>query len=253
MVTEFSTTVLEHPENPEVGLRKLHFLSSFHCLASVLREPLWRIMNMARHSYLGNFGNTPGYLQHWSTRSFLRFLKSRFFVLEAQTPQPWKMALCRESNRHHQDLEQNRQFCDLGCASVLLVYFRPYKLNFHDFVFSRYGRVFGSVSLVAIVYAIASVLFSAGRHMPTGRFGDQRIAFASSFPPYAIFLLAQDMPEKVAHVIGWHVLARKQSLPHAVLSEWAATGTLCLISAAGSIYAFFGKFQFGVALCMFCA
>lgn len=86
--------VLEHLEDPEAGLRKLHALAAPHCLVSVPREPLWRGLNMARGSYLGALGNTPGHLQHWSRSSFLRFLESRFFVREVRTPLPWTMALC---------------------------------------------------------------------------------------------------------------------------------------------------------------
>jgi hypothetical protein len=43
-----------------------------HLLVSVPREPLWRMLNMARGAYWPALGNTPGHLNHWSRRSFVR-------------------------------------------------------------------------------------------------------------------------------------------------------------------------------------
>ncbi len=45
---------------------------SRHLLVSVPREPLWRALNMARGAYWRELGNTPGHLNHWSRRSFVR-------------------------------------------------------------------------------------------------------------------------------------------------------------------------------------
>jgi 2-polyprenyl-3-methyl-5-hydroxy-6-metoxy-1,4-benzoquinol methylase len=87
--------VLEHLEDPERALEVLEGLARPWLIASVPREPLWRTLNLARLSYLGNLGNTPGHLSHWSKRGFVRFLTSRFEVLELRTPMPWTMALCR--------------------------------------------------------------------------------------------------------------------------------------------------------------
>ena len=44
--------VLEHLENPEDGLRSLHKIVKQHLILSVPREPVWRILNMARGKYL---------------------------------------------------------------------------------------------------------------------------------------------------------------------------------------------------------
>ena len=43
-----------------------------HLLVSVPREPLWRGLNMARGAYLKDLGNTPGHVNHWSKRTFVR-------------------------------------------------------------------------------------------------------------------------------------------------------------------------------------
>jgi 2-polyprenyl-3-methyl-5-hydroxy-6-metoxy-1,4-benzoquinol methylase len=87
--------VLEHLEDPERALEVLAGLARPWLIASVPREPLWRALNLARLSYTGQLGNTPGHLNHWSRRGFVRFLTSRFEVIEVKSPTPWTMALVR--------------------------------------------------------------------------------------------------------------------------------------------------------------
>ncbi len=87
--------VFEHLENPEQGLGILARLARPYLLISVPREPTWRLLNMARGKYWSSLGNTPGHLQHWSKRSFLRFLAQRFEIVDVRSPMPWTMALCR--------------------------------------------------------------------------------------------------------------------------------------------------------------
>ena len=87
--------VLEHLEDPARGLDVLTALATPWLVVSVPREPLWRALNLARLSYVGALGNTPGHLNHWSKDSFLRFLSERLEVVETHSPLPWTMALCR--------------------------------------------------------------------------------------------------------------------------------------------------------------
>jgi 2-polyprenyl-3-methyl-5-hydroxy-6-metoxy-1,4-benzoquinol methylase len=87
--------VLEHLEDPDRALEVLAELARPWLIASVPREPLWRGLNLARLSYVGQLGNTPGHLNHWSRRAFVRFLTGRFEVVEVTSPTPWTMALCR--------------------------------------------------------------------------------------------------------------------------------------------------------------
>jgi SAM-dependent methyltransferase len=87
--------VLEHLEDPERGLEMLARLARPWLIASVPREPLWRALNLARLSYVGQLGNTPGHLSHWSKGGFERFLSGRFEVVDLRSPIPWTMALCR--------------------------------------------------------------------------------------------------------------------------------------------------------------
>lgn len=86
--------VLEHLEAPEKALRILHSVCGRYLLTSVPREPVWRLMNMARGRYLADLGNTPGHVQHWSRTEFLQLLEARFRVVEVKSPLPWTLALC---------------------------------------------------------------------------------------------------------------------------------------------------------------
>jgi 2-polyprenyl-3-methyl-5-hydroxy-6-metoxy-1,4-benzoquinol methylase len=87
--------VLEHIDEPERGLRALQKLTSSWCIVSVPREPVWRILNMARGKYIGDMGNTPGHLNHWSSKSFILLVGQYFEVVEIRKPLPWTMLLCR--------------------------------------------------------------------------------------------------------------------------------------------------------------
>ena len=87
--------VLEHLEDPEAGLRALARVASGDVILSVPREPIWRILNMARGRYLASLGNTPGHIQHWSRGRFIALVERHFEVVEVRTPLPWTMLLCR--------------------------------------------------------------------------------------------------------------------------------------------------------------
>jgi 2-polyprenyl-3-methyl-5-hydroxy-6-metoxy-1,4-benzoquinol methylase len=87
--------VLEHVPDPEHTVAEMARVASGHLLVSVPREPLWRGLNMARGAYLRDLGNTPGHLNHWSKRSFVRLLERHGDVVEARTPFPWTMLLVR--------------------------------------------------------------------------------------------------------------------------------------------------------------
>jgi SAM-dependent methyltransferase len=87
--------VLEHLEDPERALDVLASLARPWLIVSVPREPLFRALNLARGSWVRHLGNTPGHLNHWSRRDFVRFLTPRLEVVEVRTPTPWTMALCR--------------------------------------------------------------------------------------------------------------------------------------------------------------
>jgi 2-polyprenyl-3-methyl-5-hydroxy-6-metoxy-1,4-benzoquinol methylase len=90
-----ATEVLEHVADPERALAEMARVASRHLLVSVPHEPLWRALNMARGAYLRQLGNTPGHLNHWTRRSFVRLLGRYGDVTEVRAPFPWTMLLVR--------------------------------------------------------------------------------------------------------------------------------------------------------------
>ncbi|ADB52128.1 class I SAM-dependent methyltransferase [Conexibacter woesei] len=87
--------VLEHVPDPAHTVAEMARVASDHLLVSVPREPLWRGLNMARGAYLKDLGNTPGHVNHWSKRSFVKLLSQHGEVVEARSPFPWTMLLVR--------------------------------------------------------------------------------------------------------------------------------------------------------------
>jgi ubiquinone/menaquinone biosynthesis C-methylase UbiE len=87
--------VLEHVPDPEHTVAEMARVARRHLLVSVPREPLWRMLNMARGAYIADLGNTPGHVNHWSKRSFVRMLAQHGEVVEKRSPFPWTMLLVR--------------------------------------------------------------------------------------------------------------------------------------------------------------
>ncbi len=87
--------VLEHVPDPEHTLSEMARCGESRLLVSVPREPLWRMLNMARGAYWPQLGNTPGHLNHWSKRSFVQLLSRYGEVEETRSPFPWTMLLVR--------------------------------------------------------------------------------------------------------------------------------------------------------------
>ena len=87
--------VLEHLSDPRQGLTALLAQAADWYLLSVPREPVWRVLNMARGAYWRDLGNSPGHLQHWSQQQFLRLVGQYFQPIAVRSPLPWTVVLCR--------------------------------------------------------------------------------------------------------------------------------------------------------------
>jgi ubiquinone/menaquinone biosynthesis C-methylase UbiE len=90
-----ATELLEHVAGPELVLTEMARVASKHMLVSVPREPLWRVLNVARGAYVRELGNTPGHLNHWSRGSFEALLGRFGEVVASRSPFPWTMLLVR--------------------------------------------------------------------------------------------------------------------------------------------------------------
>ena len=87
--------VLEHVVGPEQALSEIHRVGRDAVVLSVPREPIWRIANVLRGRYVRQLGNTPGHLNHWSTRGFRTLVERRFDVGATRTPFPWTILSAR--------------------------------------------------------------------------------------------------------------------------------------------------------------
>jgi ubiquinone/menaquinone biosynthesis C-methylase UbiE len=85
--------VFEHLEYPNKALKELYRVARRHAILSVPREPIWRIMNLARFTYWPAMGNTPGHINHWTKSAFIEFVSECFKITEVRSPLPWTMVL----------------------------------------------------------------------------------------------------------------------------------------------------------------
>ncbi len=92
--------VLEHLDEPQIALKIISSIDSRYFLFSVPNEPIWRFLNIARGAYIHDFGNTPGHVNHWSSKSFFMMLERFLSIKETRRPLPWSMALCHRHEYH---------------------------------------------------------------------------------------------------------------------------------------------------------
>lgn len=81
--------VLEHVTDPTAALGELARVCRRHLLLSVPREPIFRGSNLLTGRYVKDLGNTPGHLNHWSSRGFASFVSSLADVRQVSRPFPW--------------------------------------------------------------------------------------------------------------------------------------------------------------------
>jgi SAM-dependent methyltransferase len=87
--------VLEHVASPGRALTEIRRVGRESFVLSVPREPVWRAANMLRGRYLRDLGNTPGHVNHWSTRRFRTLIDTYLELRATRTPFPWTLVAAR--------------------------------------------------------------------------------------------------------------------------------------------------------------
>ncbi len=87
--------VLEHLPDPARALRELARIARRDVVVSVPNEPTWRALNLVRGSYMRDWGNTPGHIQHWSAKRFAALVGEHFDVVTVARPLPWTVVRAR--------------------------------------------------------------------------------------------------------------------------------------------------------------
>lgn len=85
--------VLEHLERPQEALAELTRVARCAILVSVPREPVWRVAHLLAGRDVRALGNTPGHVNHWSSRAFERFVAGAADVQRVSRPFPWTIVL----------------------------------------------------------------------------------------------------------------------------------------------------------------
>ena len=89
-----ATEVLEHLEDPKKALSEIQRVSSKYVILSVPNEPLFMIANFLRGKNITRWGNDIEHIQHWTSKSFQKFVESqRVKVILKRHPFPWTMLL----------------------------------------------------------------------------------------------------------------------------------------------------------------
>ncbi len=87
--------MLMQSPDPRRVLAELARVARRHVLVSVPREPLWRMLNVARGAYLRSWGNSPGSVQHFSSAGLQTLCGAFGEPLATSRPLPWTIVLVR--------------------------------------------------------------------------------------------------------------------------------------------------------------
>jgi ubiquinone/menaquinone biosynthesis C-methylase UbiE len=85
--------VLEHLHDPPRALSEAARVARRAVIVSTPREPLWRLLNIARGAYIRDLGNTPGHVQHFGSGDLERLVARQLHVLARRSPLPWTVLL----------------------------------------------------------------------------------------------------------------------------------------------------------------
>ena len=114
--------VLEHLEDPDAALETLAGLARPWLIVERPARAAVAGAEPGPAHYVGELGNTPGHLNHWSQARVPRFLARAGRAVEVRSPLPWTMALCRSDRRESAprlDLLRHRRWRAPGAAAIV--------------------------------------------------------------------------------------------------------------------------------------
>ena len=89
-----ATEVLEHQEEPDRMIAEMSRVTRNCGFFTVPNEPLWQIANFLRGKHTGDWGNSPGHLQHWGRKAFEKLLSNYFEDVRVDSVFVWNFAVC---------------------------------------------------------------------------------------------------------------------------------------------------------------
>ncbi len=150
--------VLEHVPDPEATVAEMARVADRWLLVSVPREPLWRGLNVARGAYWRTLGNTPGHVNHWSKRSFVRLLlparPGRAGALAVPVDDAARPSV--STGRAEGGYGRGAAVLSVGIAATGLTTYAYFALASHSLSESDYG---GITLLWSAVFITVSVLY----------------------------------------------------------------------------------------------
>jgi ubiquinone/menaquinone biosynthesis C-methylase UbiE len=88
--------VLEHLERPEDALKEIVRVSKKYVILSVPNEPIFMAGNLLRGKNVKRFGNDIEHINHWSNKSFEKFVSKHIRVKNNITPLPWSLIVAEK-------------------------------------------------------------------------------------------------------------------------------------------------------------
>ncbi len=88
--------VLEHLDSPEEAMEELVRVSKKYIILSVPNEPLFMMGNLLRGKNIVRFGNDIEHINHWSNKSFVKFVSKYATVQTNITPLPWSLLVAKK-------------------------------------------------------------------------------------------------------------------------------------------------------------
>jgi len=88
--------VMEHLEDPEKALKELKRVTKKYLLLSVPNEPFFTIQRIFRGKNVLKLGDHPEHIQHWSNKSFEKFVSGQLTIVKVKTPLPWTFVVAEK-------------------------------------------------------------------------------------------------------------------------------------------------------------